>query len=77
MLSSLPSLAGGALIGLSAVLLLVLKGRISGVVGGLFGAIDARLVPHHSDYDRLIFNQSRMGKSSGATRIWMLRATPG
>jgi hypothetical protein len=44
MLSSLPSLAGGALIGLSAVLLLVLKGRISGVVGGLFGAIDARLV---------------------------------
>src|SRR3981081_447889 len=33
-----------------------------------------RLVPHHSDYDWLIFNQSRMGKSSGATRIWMLRA---
>src|SRR3977135_2129646 len=24
------------------------------------------LVPHHSDYDWLIFNQSRMGKSSGA-----------
>jgi hypothetical protein len=47
MLSSLLSLAGGALTGLSAVLLLVFKGRIvgiSGVVGGLFGAIDARLV---------------------------------
>jgi uncharacterized membrane protein YedE/YeeE len=47
MLSFLPSLAGGALIGLSAVLLLVLNGRIagiSGIVGGLFSAIDARLV---------------------------------
>ncbi len=47
MLSFLPSLAGGALIGLSAVLLLVLNGRIagiSGIVGGLVSAIDARLV---------------------------------
>ena len=47
MLSFLPSLAGGALIGLSAVLLLVLNGRIagiSGIVGGLFSAVDARLV---------------------------------
>ena len=35
------------------------------------------LVPRHSDYDWLILSQSRMGKSSGATRIWMLRATPG
>jgi uncharacterized membrane protein YedE/YeeE len=47
MLSFLPSLAGGALIGLSAGLLLLLNGRvsgISGIVGGLFKAIDARLV---------------------------------
>jgi uncharacterized protein len=47
MLSFLPSLAGGALIGFSAVLLLVLNGRIagiSGIVGGLFSGIDARLV---------------------------------
>jgi uncharacterized membrane protein YedE/YeeE len=47
MLSFLPSLAGGALIGLSAVLLLLLNGRIagiSGIVGGLFSGIDARLV---------------------------------
>jgi hypothetical protein len=36
-----------------------------------------QLVPRHSDYDWLILSQSRMGKSSGATRIWMLRATPG
>jgi uncharacterized RmlC-like cupin family protein len=46
MLSFLPSLAGGALIGLSAALLLVLNGRIagiSGIVGGLVSAIDARL----------------------------------
>ena len=35
-----------------------------------------RLVPRHSDYDWLILSQSRMGISSGATRIWMLRATP-
>ena len=35
------------------------------------------LVPRHSDYDWLILSQSRMGKSSGATRIWMLLATPG
>jgi hypothetical protein len=35
------------------------------------------LVPRHSDYDWLILSQSRMGMSSGATRIWMLRATPG
>ena len=36
-----------------------------------------QLVPRHSDYDWLILSQSRMGKSSGAARIWMLRATPG
>ncbi len=35
------------------------------------------LVPRHSDYDRLILSQSRMGMSSGATRISMLRGTPG
>lgn len=43
MLSFLPPLAGGALIGLSAVLLLVLNGRVagvSGIVGGLIRAID-------------------------------------
>ena len=37
----------------------------------------AALVPRPSDYDGLILSQSRMGRSSGATRIWMLRATPG
>lgn len=36
-----------------------------------------QLVPRHGDYDWLILSQSRMGMSSGATRIWMLRATPG
>jgi nitrite reductase/ring-hydroxylating ferredoxin subunit len=36
-----------------------------------------KLVPRHSDYDWLILRNSRMGKSSGATRIWMLLATPG
>ena len=36
-----------------------------------------RLVPRHSDYDWLILSQFRMGRSSGATRIWVLRATPG
>jgi hypothetical protein len=35
------------------------------------------LVPRHSDYDWLILSQSRMGKSSRGTRIWMLLATPG
>jgi len=35
------------------------------------------LVPRHSDYDWLIPSQFRMGRSLGATRIWMLRATPG
>ena len=35
------------------------------------------LVPRHSDYDWSISSQSRMGRSLGATRIWMLRATPG
>jgi hypothetical protein len=34
-------------------------------------------VPWHSDYDGLILSQSRMGNSSGATRIWMVLATPG
>jgi hypothetical protein len=33
------------------------------------------VVPRHSDYDWLILSQSRMGKSSGGTRIWMLLAT--
>jgi len=40
----LQSLAGGALIGLSAALLLLVNGRIagvSGIVGGLLGRIDA------------------------------------
>ena len=36
-----------------------------------------QLVPRHSDYDWLILSQFRMGRCSGATRIWMLRATPG
>ncbi len=35
------------------------------------------LVPRHSDYDWLILSQSWMGRSFGATRICMLRATPG
>src|SRR5436189_1578468 len=35
------------------------------------------LVPRHSDYDWLIPSQFRMGRSPGATRTWMLRATPG
>src|SRR5438067_8455577 len=34
------------------------------------------LVPRHSDYDWLIPSQFRMGRSPGATRTWMLRATP-
>jgi hypothetical protein len=36
-----------------------------------------QLVPRHIEYDWLILSQSRMGKFSGATRIWMLLATPG
>jgi hypothetical protein len=35
------------------------------------------LVPRHSDYDWWISSQSKMGMSCGATRISMLRATPG
>jgi hypothetical protein len=35
------------------------------------------LVARHSGCDWLISSQSRMGRSFGATRIWMLRATPG
>ena len=35
------------------------------------------LVPRHSGYDWLIPSQLRMGRSFGATRIWMLLATPG
>jgi len=35
------------------------------------------LVPRHSGSDWLIPSQFRMGRSSGATRIWILRATPG
>src|SRR5260370_42366177 len=35
------------------------------------------LVARHSGSDWLIPSQFRMGRSSGATRIWMLRATPG
>ena len=38
---------------------------------------ECELVPRHSDYDWLILSQSRIGKSSGATSIWILRATPG
>jgi len=37
----------------------------------------AILVPRHSDYDWWISSQSKMGMSCGATRISMLRATPG
>lgn len=47
MSSYLTSLAGGALIGLSAALLLIVNGRvagISGIVGGLFQRIDARFL---------------------------------
>ena len=40
-------------------------------------SLNQLLVPRHSDYDWLILSQSRMGKCSGATRIWMLLATPG
>jgi hypothetical protein len=39
--------------------------------------LQAGLVPRRSDYDWLILSQSRMGKSFGATGIWMLLATPG
>src|SRR6266851_2423326 len=35
------------------------------------------LVARHSGSDWLIPSQFRMGRSSGATRIWMLLATPG
>ena len=35
------------------------------------------LVPRHSDFDGLIWSQSRMGRSCGATRSSMLLATPG
>jgi hypothetical protein len=40
-------------------------------------AASSLLVPRHSGSDWLIPSQSRMGRSSGGTRIWMLRATPG
>ena len=40
-------------------------------------AIYNGLVPRHSGSDWLIPSQFRMGRSSGATRIWMLRAVPG
>jgi hypothetical protein len=43
----------------------------------LFGERQQKPVPRHSDSDWLIPSQFRMGRSSGATRIWMLRATPG
>src|ERR1700740_285331 len=36
-----------------------------------------RLVPRDRGFDGLIPSQFRMGRSSGATRICMLRATPG
>jgi hypothetical protein len=42
-----------------------------------FSSCSLLLVPQHRDYDWLILSQSRMGKFSGATRIWMLLATPG
>jgi hypothetical protein len=35
------------------------------------------LVPRHSGYDWLIPSQFRIGRSFGATRIWMLLVTPG
>jgi hypothetical protein len=35
------------------------------------------LVPLHSDYDWLIFDHSRIGRSCGATRSSMLLGTPG
>ena len=41
------------------------------------GVNQLELVPQHSDYDWSISSQSRMGMSCGATRISMLRATPG
>jgi hypothetical protein len=49
------------------------------VLPSWFHIVTARhpLVPRHSDYDWLIPSQLRMGRSSGATRIWMVRATPG
>ncbi len=40
-------------------------------------ALCNHLVPRHSGYDWLIPSQFRIGRSFGATRIWMLLATPG
>ena len=48
--------------------------RESATVGN--GLNQDSLVPHHSDDDWLILSQFRMGRSFGATRTWMLRATP-
>src|SRR6266702_4706540 len=45
--------------------------------GGRVAVPKIKLVPRHGDYDWLIPSQFRMGRSLGATRIWMLRATPG
>jgi hypothetical protein len=46
-------------------------------VSGRHEFLRGGLVPRHSDYDGLISSQFRMGRSFEATRIWMLRATPG
>jgi len=40
-------------------------------------ALAADLVPRHRGFDWLISSHLRMGISSGGTRSWMLRATPG
>jgi hypothetical protein len=67
----------------------VVKMRRADISGGAIAVVQQKtgtalsipihpdLVPRHSDYDWLILSQSRMGKSSGRTRIWMLLATPG
>jgi hypothetical protein len=47
------------------------------IADGLAQQAQFQLVPRHSDYDWLIPSQFRMGRSVGATRIWILRATPG
>ena len=49
---------------------------ITGAASGIGRALALELVLRHSDYDWLILSQFRMGRCSGATRIWMLLATP-
>ena len=53
------------------------RGRYPDFKGPLPFTPGYELVPRHSDYDWSILSQSRMGMSCGATRISMLRATPG